>query len=109
MANLEADAAESILKNAGSASREMAVASKVLGKTLGIAGVAYTAYNAYNQKGGFTAGDWVKVGIGAALIVNPIGWIGIGYAGLDILTEITTGTSITDRVGNGVNNMVKKW
>ena len=57
----------------------------------------------YNRHGVLTAGDVVKGAIGVVSTFGPVGW---AYTGLDIGVAYFFGTSITDRIGNAVDNAI---
>lgn len=75
------------------------------GQVLGGAGMFLTAYEDYssNNLGWGTA---VKVGIGGVLIFASAP-VSLSYAVLDIGVGLYTGTTITDRVGNYVNDKMR--
>jgi len=68
-----------------------------------------TMNNDINRDGHLTAGDWTKAGIGVILMVSPVGWFTLGYAVIDITIGMTTGTSVTDRIGAGIDNTINNW
>ena len=79
------------------------------GRALVAVGIIMTMNNDIERDGHLTAGDWAKVGIGVALIVSPVGWFTLGYAAIDITVGIVTRTSVTDRIGAGVDNTINNW
>ena len=79
--------------------------SKV-GTSLGIAGIGFTTYEDFNSARGITWGTVAKVGIGGALLFASAP-VSLTYAALDIGVGLTTGTTITDRVGNYVNQKTR--
>ncbi|AMR30369.1 hypothetical protein A0256_02520 [Mucilaginibacter sp. PAMC 26640] len=79
---LTAGIAESFLKVPGKTPES--IAAVITGRALGIAGVAFTAYSAYKQNGYITIEDGAKLIIGVALMAWSVGWVTLGYAGLDI-------------------------
>lgn len=78
--------------------------SKV-GKALGIVGVGLAIYEDVSTDG-FTWGTAAKAGIGGALLFASAP-LSLTYAVIDIGFGLTTGTTITDRVGNYVNQKMK--
>ena len=57
-----------------------------------------------------SGGDAFKIGMGVmqiGLAFTPIGWAVLTYNGIDFMVGITTGTSLTDRVANGIDNFGK--
>ena len=55
----------------------------------------------YNRGGYLSAGDVAKGIITGLSTFGPLGW---AYAGLDIGTAVFTGRSITDRIGDAVDD-----
>ena len=84
--------------------KTLKVTSKV-GKAMGIVGVGLTIYEDVSTDG-FTWGTVAKAGIGGALIFASAP-LSLTYAVIDIGVGLTTGTTITDRVGNYVNQKMK--
>lgn len=80
--------------------------ARALGKYVGVLGVGLTTYEGFTDRDGFTWGDGAKVLIGLGVVFSPIGWIAAGYAVLDLGFGLATGTTITDRIGNAVDNVV---
>ena len=86
--------------------------AKVAGRTttaLGGAGIVLTGVDIYNNRGSFsnfTAGDWTKL---AAQGITFIPYLGTAYALTDIGFQLWTGRSLTDRIGDGVDNAVKNY
>jgi RHS repeat-associated protein len=74
--------------------------AKVAGKAAGLVGVALTAYQGFSD-GNFTTGDAVKIGIGLVTTFTPYGWV---YGVADLGVQAMTGQSITDRVGDFIDN-----
>lgn len=54
---------------------------------------------------GFTVGDGFKVGIG--LLATFGGPVGVAYGIIDLGLGMYTGTTLTDRIGAGVDNALK--
>jgi RHS repeat-associated protein len=79
------------------------VVSKI-GKGFGIAGAVFTGVESALDGNGFSLGDGVKVGIGLLTTFTPLGW---AYGIADIGVGVFTGTTITDRIGNGIDNGFK--
>jgi len=77
--------------------------AKTAGKVVGLIGTAFTAVEAM-QDGKFTIGDGAKVVIGLTTTFTPAGWI---YGAADLLVGITTGTTITDRIGEGIDSAIR--
>jgi hypothetical protein len=82
-------------------------------KTLGFVGniaVAGLSYVEGSSDGNVSAGEWFKVGsalLQAGLVFTPVGWGVLAYNGVDFLVGITTGTSVTDRIANGIDSLGK--
>jgi len=95
--NQQAWRAASVLGKAGANVLKYA---KVAGQAAGIVGVALTAYQGFSD-GNFTTGDAVKVGIGLITTFTPYGWV---YGIADLGVQVMTGQSITDRIGNAIDN-----
>lgn len=82
---------------------------KPLGVVGGIVTTSMTAYDAA-QDGNKSNGDWFKIGAGVlqvGLAFTPVGWGVLAYNGVDLLVGITTGTSVTDRIANGIDKIGK--
>lgn len=84
------------------ASRMTSIAknAKYLGQSFGVLGSAITAINGASDADGFTAGDGVELAIGLITTFTPYGWV---YGLVDFGTKLATGTSITERIGDYVN------
>lgn len=82
------------------------VRGMLAGKALGVLGVIMTMNNDIENHGHLTVGDWTKAGIGVALMFSPVGWFTLGYAMADTVIGVVTGTSITDRIGAGIDNAI---
>ena len=65
---------------------------------------AATAFEGYYDGNGLTKGDCIKIGIGLLTTFTPLG---LGYGIVDIGVGIFTGTTITDRIGNGIDTGYK--
>ena len=50
---------------------------------------------------GFTVGNGVKIAIGIATTFSPFGWV---YGAIDLVVGVTTGTTLTDRIGQAIDN-----
>ena len=71
------------------------------GKVIGAAGVVVNVIESATDANGFTAGDAIKTGIGIWTIYGgPIGWT---YGLIDIGFGVFTGTTLTDRIGSGID------
>jgi hypothetical protein len=82
---------------------------KPLGVVGGIVTTSMTVYDARTD-GNISNGDWFKIGMGAlqvGLAFTPVGWGVLAYNGVDFLVGMTTRTSITDRIANGIDNIGK--
>jgi hypothetical protein len=79
------------------------------GKALGAVGILMTMNNDIESHGHLTAGDWTKAAIGVGLMLSPVGWVTLGYATIDMTVGIVTGTSVTDRIGAGIDNTINNW
>jgi hypothetical protein len=77
----------------------------IAGKTLGAVGAVMTGIESAFDSNGFTVGDGVKVGIG--LVTTFGGPLGLAYGVIDIGWGMYTGTTITDRIGSGIDNAMK--
>jgi hypothetical protein len=75
-------------------------ATGTLGKSFGVGSALVTSYETI-QDGNFSYGDGLQFTIGLATALTPFGWV---YGTLDMAALLTTGTSITGRVGNYVDN-----
>ena len=74
---------------------------KYAGKALGGIGAIATGIEGALDGNGFTWGDGAKVAIGLATIFTPVGWV---YGIIDLGTAVVSGTSISDRIGSGIDN-----
>ncbi|WP_160143946.1 DUF6443 domain-containing protein [Chryseolinea soli] len=82
------------------------VMGKIVGPSLGFAGVLFTGYEAYFDDGHLSTGDWVKIGIGAAMVGASFTFLAPAvavYGIVDLGVAIYTGTSITDRIAAGID------
>ena len=70
------------------------------GKSLGVLGAGFTAIESFAD-GNFSYGDAAKVGIGILTTFTPIGW---AYGIADFAVGVATGSSITDRIGAGIDS-----
>jgi RHS repeat-associated protein len=77
--------------------------AKTLGKYVGFIGAGLQAIEGFTEDGNFTSGDLAKVLIGVGMAVSPFGW---AYAAIDLGVGLATGTTITDRIGSAVDNVV---
>ncbi|WP_347053593.1 RHS repeat domain-containing protein [Flavobacterium olei] len=75
------------------------------GKALGVARMGLTVYEDFTSKSGLTWGTGAKVVIGGALLFASAP-VSLTYAAADIGVGLITGTTITDSVGNYVNEKV---
>lgn len=110
---VEIGAAEMTLKGQAALSKSASIASEIgdaaklagkVGKVFGVSGAIFTGVEGARD-GNFTKGDVAKVGIGlATAFFGPVGWI---YGIADIVTAISTGTSITDRIGHAIDKKQK--
>jgi len=84
-----------------SANIATSTASKLntLGRKIGVIGVGVSILDGIRD-GEITEGDILRIGISIFTVVSPIGW---AYGLADLTTQIVTGTSITDRISNGVD------
>lgn len=92
----EANALQDIA-NALRATKVMVIA----GKSIGVVGALLTLYEGATDRNGLTWGDGVKAGIGIVATFTPFGW---AYGVVDIATGIITGTTLTDSIGNAIDN-----
>jgi len=46
-------------------------------------------------------GEGAKIGIGLVTTLSPAGWV---YGVADIGFQVISGTSLTDRIGNAIDN-----
>src|SRR5690554_2279250 len=79
----------------------IAKGAKLGGQTFGVAGSIITAYQGATDGNGFTTGDGVKVAIGIITTFTPYGWV---YGALDLGVLIISDTSLTDRIGDYIDN-----
>jgi hypothetical protein len=81
----------------------------VVGPGLGFVGVMASSLESAYDENGYTLGDGAKTGIGVLMLLgslNPITAPFVaGYALADLGLQVFTGTSLTDRIGNGIDNM----
>ena len=77
--------------------------SNWVGGVLGGAGIVYTLASDAARPQGITAGTWVKGGIQTLEIAFPE--VGVFYGGVDILTGLISGETLTDRIGDGIDNI----
>ncbi len=94
---------------ANAAEKSGSIGGMVAGKFLGLTGIIMTMNSDIENHGHLTAGDWTKAGIGVALMLSPVGWATLGYAAIDLTIGITTGTSVTDRIGAGIDKTIDNW
>jgi RHS repeat-associated protein len=73
---------------------------------IGVMSSVLTGYESVADHGRITWGDAVKIGIGLAATFTPYGWV---YTALDVTVAITSGKSLTDRIGSGIDNVRDKW
>ena len=85
-------------------SKILKLTSKVV-KGLGAAIVALTAYEDYNS-GGLTCGTLAKVEIGGILLFASAP-VAVEYAVIDLSWGLATETTITDNIGNYVNQKTR--
>ena len=85
-------------------SKTLKLTSKV-GKRLGAAIEALTAYEDYNSSG-LIWGTAAKVGIGGVLLFASAP-VALEYAVIDLSWGLATGTTITDYIGNYVNQKTR--
>ncbi|OXA87410.1 hypothetical protein [Flavobacterium hercynium] len=85
-------------------SNSLKLTSKV-GKVLGGAGLFLTSYEDY-ESNNLGWGTVAKIGIGGALLFASAAF-SLSYVALDIGVGLYTGTTITDRIGNYVNDKMK--
>lgn len=78
---------------------------KTTGRFLGYTGVALSVVEDY-QNDNLGAGTVFKAGIGVACTVFPV--FGLCYAITDVAVGAITGTTLTDRIANGIDNTVNK-
>ncbi len=78
--------------------------AKTTARSLGVLGAVVTGIEGAFDKDGLTWGDGLKIGVGLATMVS-YGWI---YGVVDLGVGLTTGTSITDRLGNGLDNALRE-
>lgn len=102
-AGLHLTKTEALLQYVG-ATEGVLKSAKSIGIKLGYAGVLTTAIEdlANNNLG---VGTGVKVAIGVASMY--LGPVGVAYAIIDLSFGVTTGTTLTDRIANGVENSFK--
>ena len=81
-------------------------------KAAGVVGGVVSLGMEYNdaRAHGFSSGDYFKMGqavVQIGLVFTPVGWGVLAYNGVDFLVGITTGTTVTDRIANGIDNIGK--
>jgi hypothetical protein len=84
--------------------RKVATASKYVkmaGTSLGVVGGVATLVES-SLDGKLSLGDAYKLGIAAASIAFPV--FGVLYALTDTIVLFSTGTSLTDRIANGIDS-----
>ena len=69
---------------------------KTTGKVFGAVGVGITI-----SDGNITFGENAKIGIGIVTTLSPVGWV---YGVADIGFQVISGTSLTNRIGNAIDN-----
>ena len=74
--------------------------AKAVGKVMGALSTAFVVHEALKAHGQLTSGDGTKVGIGITAALVPYAWI---YTIVDLATAAVSGTSITDRIGSGID------
>lgn len=103
-AGLHMDKTKSLLKytaeNSSDWANKAAKTVQRIGKGFGAAGAVFTAVEGALDGNGFTWGDGVKVGMGVLTTFTPFGWV---YGVVDIGFGVFTGTTLTDRIGNGID------
>ena len=72
-------------------------------KSLGAIGSIATGFEGAFDSNGFTWGDGLRVGIGLIATFTPFGW---AYAVVDLGTGIITGTTLTDSLGNALDEQI---
>lgn len=75
----------------------------VAGNALGVAGIGLTFYEDSQRKQGITTGTWAKGAVYGLEIAFPVA--GLAYAIVDVGWGLATGKTITDRIGDGVDNV----
>jgi RHS repeat-associated protein len=80
-----------------------------VGRGFGVAGAIASVTEDITTKN-VTTGTFVKAGIGVAtaFAYGALGPVGLAYGFLDIALTITTGSSLTDRIGQIVDEEIKK-
>ena len=84
--------------------RQISTASKYVsnaGKAIGGVGIVFTGIEAISD-GNITVGDGAKLLIAGASLAFPV--FGVLYALTDLTVQFATGTSLTDRIANGIDN-----
>jgi len=76
-----------------------------VGKSMGVLGAGLTFYENATDADGFTAGDAFKVGVGLLTTFTPWGW---AYGLVDIGVGMATGTTLTDRIGAGIDGALNR-
>ena len=71
------------------------------GKLTGVVGAIATGFEGASDENGFTIGDGAKVAIGLITTFTPYGWV---YGIVDLGVGLATGTTLTDRIGNAIDN-----
>jgi len=99
-AGLHLEKTAALLKFVGAADNVLK-ATKTLGQKIGVAGAFLTGMEGLMDGNGLTAGDVTKVAIGLITTFTPYGWV---YGAIDLGFGITTGTTLTDRIGYAIDN-----
>jgi len=92
--------AEQLTKLNNARMTKIANVSKIAGYSTGALGTIVTFAEGF-QDGNFTSGDAAKVAIGIITTFTPYGWV---YGALDLGVLIITDTSLTDRIGDYIDN-----
>ena len=106
MGDLIDEAAEGTLNTAGKTGKALDVAksaknmAKIGTKSLAGISIVSTIVEGKLDDGKLSAGDWTKTGINILILATPAGWV---YTAIDLGVGLTTGTTITDRIGSAVD------
>jgi uncharacterized protein RhaS with RHS repeats len=98
----KSEAAAASTTKAANTALSSAKYAKAFGKLFGTINVAITIVEGAIDGKGFTSGDGGKVVIAVATVITPVGWV---YGIIDVGTLAITKTSLTDRVGSGIDNI----
>jgi hypothetical protein len=83
------------------AASRAATVFKTGGRIFGVAGAVFTGISDATSSHGWTWGTTAKVGISLLTTFTPYGWV---YGVIDLGVGLTTGKTLTDRIGSAIDN-----